>query len=133
MSIFGKQKSAGSRTSVTMRPTAPELRRPHHAPSTSPEQALQRIHAAADQARAEIASLVQEEHEAMEETIAAACDDAEQRLRGATEQRIDNELKRVEEAEVEMRTKLQKVVRSEVAAELDKRGAARKPAEPKSS
>ena len=127
MSIFGKQKSAGARPSMTMRPTAPESRRPHHPPSTSPEQALQRIHVAADQARAEIASLVREEHEAMEETIAAACDDAEQRLRGATEQRIDNELKRVEEAEVEMRTKLQEIVRSEVAAELDKRGGARKP------
>ncbi len=84
-------------------------------------------------ARAEIASLVREEHEAVEETIAAVCGDAEQRLRGATEQRIDSELKRIEEAAVEMRTNLKKIVRSEVAAELGKRGATRKPEKPKSA
>ena len=98
MSIFGKQKSTSHGVSTTMRRTAsrPSSRRPHHPPSTSPEAALQQIHAAAEEARAEIASLVEEE------------------------------LKRVEETESRIHTDLQEVVRIEVAAELDKRRASRR-------
>ncbi len=98
MSIFGKQKSTSHDVSTTMRRTAPKpsSRRPHHPPSTSPEAALQRIHTAADEARAEIASLVEEE------------------------------LRRLEETEARIHTDLQEVVRTEVAAELDKRRSARR-------
>ncbi len=97
MSIFGKQKNS-PHVSTTMRRTAPKpsSRRPHHPPSTSPEAALQRIHTAAEEARAEIASLVEEE------------------------------LGRLEETEARIHTDLQEVVRTEVAAELDKRRASRR-------
>jgi hypothetical protein len=98
MSIFGKQKNGNNSVSTTMRRTmsTPSSRRPHHPPSTSPEAALQRIHIAAEEARAEIASLVEEE------------------------------LKRIEETEARIHDDLQEVVRTEVAAELDKRRASRR-------
>jgi hypothetical protein len=97
MSIFGKQRNQDHGPSMTIRRMTPDpsTRRPHHPPSTSPEVALQRIHTAAEEARAEIASLVAEE------------------------------LKRLEETEVKLRTDLKEVVRAEVTAELDKRRASR--------
>ncbi len=97
MSIFGRQKNTHGVT-TTMRRTAPKpsSRRPHHPPSTSPEAALKRIHDAAEEARAEIASLV------------------------------EDELKRIEETEATIHTDLQEVVRAEVTAELDKRRASRR-------
>ncbi len=98
MSIFGKQKNTPHGVSTTMRRTAPKpsSRRPHHPPQTSPEAALKRIHTAAEEARAEIASLVEEE------------------------------LQRLDETEAKIQTDLQEVVRTEVAAEFDKRRASRR-------
>jgi hypothetical protein len=98
MSIFGREKNRPHGVSTTMRRTAskPSSRRPHHPPQTSPEAALKRIHVAADEARAEIASLVEEE------------------------------LRRLEETEARIHVDLQEVVRKEVAAELDKRRASRR-------
>ena len=77
---------------------------------------MQRIHAVADEAREEIATLVQAEREAIGQTIASACDDAEERLRGATERRIDIEMKqRLDEAEKKLRRDVKRMVRVEVS------------------
>jgi hypothetical protein len=76
---------------------------------------MQRVHAAAEEAREEIARLVQAEHEAIDEAITANCQEAEERLRGATERRIDSEIKRSEEAAAKLRRELKRLVKAEVA------------------
>jgi len=122
LNIFNKQRAhAGTaqRTTTLQRTTPnPTTRSSQRLPATSPtspDQALQRIHAAADQAREEIAALVKAEHEAIGETIASASGDAERRLRGATERRIDLEMKRVEEAGNKLRRDLRRMIRVEVS------------------
>jgi hypothetical protein len=116
LSIFRKQHP--STTSVRSLPGTPppRSRQVEHPPvATSPDQAMQRVHAAAEEARKEIAALVEAEHEAIRQTIATACEEAEERLRGATERRIDSEIKRTEEAESKLRRELKRMVQEEIA------------------
>jgi len=120
LNLFKKQRAGAEGISTLQRTTTPSTRRPSHpqtqTTTTSPDQAMRQIHAAADQAREEIAALVEAEHEAIGKEIASACEDAEERLRGATERRIDIEMKQqLEEAEKKLRRDIKRMVRVEVA------------------
>jgi hypothetical protein len=125
LSIFNRRQAGAERAGTLQRTTALPARRAAHppTPSTSPssEQALRRIHAAADEAREEIAALVHAERVAIGQAIATASGDTEKRLRGATEQRIDLEMKRVEEAGNKLRRDLRRMIRMEVAKAGDSR------------
>ena len=118
MSIFHKRQraQAPAAAATTLRTAPLPARRAEHGPAAPlPDQALRRIHAAADEARKEIAALVQAEREAIGKAIESVSGDAEERLRGATEKRIDREMKRVEAAGNKLSRDLRRMIRMEMA------------------
>ena len=84
-------------------------------PRESLAAARQSVHQQADRSREEIKDLVEAERTEMLALVADSVKETEEKLRGATENRVDLELKRIREAEEKMRTEISDSVRAEVA------------------
>lgn len=111
-------------TSLMRRPVARTL---PAGPRASVEAARESVHEQADRSRAEIKALVEAERAEVAALVEDSVKGTEERLRGATENRVDIELDRIREAEKKMRAEISESVKAEVARTIAQLRSKRQP------